>query len=339
MHRSTLWFVLALVVPGVVLAQGELRFADLDSCALQSGQVIEECRLGYRVFGELDADRSNVVLVPTWFTGTTGDLVQLIGPGGFLDSSIYYVVAVDALGNGVSSSPSNSEAQLGAAFPGITIRDMVESQHRLVTEVLGLESVYAVVGFSMGGMQAFEWAVAYADFMQKVVPIIGSPRLAAYDIALWETELRILELFHQCGCPEAQAALAGVGFLASNSPAYHARETARDSVAHILRANAAAQAMTLGKAYDIASQLRAMIEHDVSAWFEGSLERAASAVQAEGLVIVGATDHVVTPEPALHFAELMGAEILNLDNDCGHSAPLCALGEVISAVHGFLRDP
>ena len=178
MHRSTLWFVLALVVPGVVLAQGELRFADLDSCALQSGQVIEECRLGYRVFGELDADRSNVVLVPTWFTGTTGDLVQLIGPGGFLDSSIYYVVAVDALGNGVSSSPSNSEAQLGAAFPGITIRDMVESQHRLVTEVLGLESVYAVSAGGASGMVLA--AVTDLDFPVEEVRV----DLAALDAFL-----------------------------------------------------------------------------------------------------------------------------------------------------------
>ena len=74
-----------------------------------------------------------------------------------MDSTRYFVILVDAIGDGVSSSPSNSKAQPLMKFPDITIRDMVESEHRLATEVLHLTHLRAVMGLSMGGMQTFEW--------------------------------------------------------------------------------------------------------------------------------------------------------------------------------------
>jgi hypothetical protein len=89
----------------------ELRFAELGDFRLVSGEVIHDCRLGYRTFGKLNAEKSNAVLFPTWFTGTTENLVGLIGPGKLVDP--------DALGNGVSSSPSNSKQQPRMRFPSI----------------------------------------------------------------------------------------------------------------------------------------------------------------------------------------------------------------------------
>src|SRR5579872_4063646 len=81
---------------------GAQQFATLGNLKLQNGQVIRDCRLGYRTFGQLNDDKSNAVLFPTWFGGRTQDLVELIGPGKLVDSSKYFVVAVDALGDGVS---------------------------------------------------------------------------------------------------------------------------------------------------------------------------------------------------------------------------------------------
>src|SRR5688572_11802331 len=99
----------------------------------------------------------------------------MIGAGRMLDPARYFVVAVDALGNGVSSSPSNSAIQAGEKFPRFTIRDMVHSQHELLTRILKLDQVFLVTGSSMGGMQTFEWVVSYPDFMKGAIPIVGTP--------------------------------------------------------------------------------------------------------------------------------------------------------------------
>ena len=131
--------------------------------------------------GTLDAARSNAVLFPTWFGGTSQDLERYIGPGKLVDTDRWFVIAVDALGNGVSSSPSTSRRQPRMAFPRLAIRDMVDSQRRLLAQELGLTRVHAVVGLSMGGMQAFQWLVSFPEALDVAIPIIGSPKLASYD--------------------------------------------------------------------------------------------------------------------------------------------------------------
>ena len=82
--------------------------AHLGDLRLESGEVIKDCRVGYRSLGQLDGSRSNAVLVTTSFQGTSGKLVRQIGPGRLVDTSKFFVVIADALGNGLSSSPSNS---------------------------------------------------------------------------------------------------------------------------------------------------------------------------------------------------------------------------------------
>jgi homoserine acetyltransferase len=86
------------------------------------------------------------------------------------------------------------QAQARLKFPEFTIRDMVESEYRLATGVLGLTHVRAVVGVSMGGMQAFEWAVAHPDFIDVVIPMMGSPQSTSYDKLLWTSQIDALEL-------------------------------------------------------------------------------------------------------------------------------------------------
>ncbi|MFB6098533.1 MAG: alpha/beta fold hydrolase, partial [Salinibacter sp.] len=181
--------LLLLSVPALAGAQPALQTADLRRCRLENGAVIRDCQIGYRTAGTLNASRSNALLFPTWFSGTSEALVGQLGAKGLIDTTRYFVVLVDALGNGVSSSPSTS-AQPDSTFPVFTVQDMVRTQHRLLTEHLEIDSLHAVVGASMGGMQAFAWMTRYPDFMDKVVSITGTPRLTPQDRLLWRAELR-----------------------------------------------------------------------------------------------------------------------------------------------------
>src|ERR1700722_19445280 len=165
---------------------GQLKVADLGQCKLESGQIIEDCRVGYRTFGHLNAAADNAVLVPTWLYGKSSELVSLFGDGTspqqLVDTNQFFGIAIDTLGNGVSSSPSNSPRQHGIAFPAYTLRDSVNAQYRVMTEVLHLKHLHALVGLSMGGEQTFVWSTMYPTFFDLAVPILGTPRMTSYDL-------------------------------------------------------------------------------------------------------------------------------------------------------------
>ena len=325
--------LLAALVASPVAAQ-DLEFAHLENCALENGETIQDCRLGYRTYGTLNAAKSNAVLFTTWVWGTTEQLGGFLGSDGIVDTTEYYVIAVDALGNGVSSSPSNSSMQPGEAFPEISIRDMVHAQHRLLGEHLGVTHLHAVIGISMGGMQVFEWVVSYPEFMSRAVPIVGSPRLGSYSLTFWNTALSVMEGFRGDDAEAAQI-VAVLGYLALQTPQFRDRQTSREEYGEFMQ-RVGAEAEAIYRPYDRASHVRAMLTHDVAVPFEGSLERAASAVEADLLVIVAEQDHSVTPGSALEFARFVGAETLVLDSDCGHLAFSCELARVRAEVAGFL---
>jgi homoserine O-acetyltransferase len=318
---------------------GQQQFASLGDFKLESGETIRDCKLGYRTFGQLNSDKSNAVLFPTWFTGTTAQLVELVGPGKIVDSSKYYVVLVDALGDGISTSPSNSQTQPHMKFPKFGIRDMVASQHQLLTQVLHVNHLKAVMGISMGGMQTFQWIVSYPDFVDKAIPIVGSPRLAPFDLMLWKGENDAI-----MGDPAwkngeyteqpALALLTAFEGLAIETPEKFNADTTREKLPEWF-----AKAQKDVAEFDANNHIRqaqAMMAHDVSALLGGSMDRAAAAVKTQVLVIVSISDHMVTPGPALDFAQLLHAEVVELRDNCGHLAPGCELGKIGPAIAGFL---
>jgi homoserine O-acetyltransferase len=330
-------FIFLLLI-GTAAAQ-ELHFASLGDFKLVSGELIRDCRVGYRTFGQLNADKSNVVVFPTWFRGTTKDLIGLIGPGKLVDSSRYYVVAVDALADGVSSSPSNSQSQLHMSFPKIAIRDMVNSQHQLLTDVLHLQHIKAVMGISMGGMQSFQWMVSYPDFVDKVIPVVGSPKLAPYDVTLWTAENQAIikdpawNKGDYSANPEP-ADTAAIDALAIITPSKYNHDNTREQAMTKLEK----ESQSGFDANNHIRQAEAMMELDVSDAFSGSMERAAAAVKAKVLVTVNDTDHMVTPGPALDFARLLHADVLELNNDCGHLLLDCEYKRVADRIALFLAQ-
>ena len=138
----------------------------------------------------------------TYFGGNSEDLLFSTGQVIMADSTKYYVIAVDALGDGVSSSPSNSKLQPKGSFPVFNMRDIVNAECMLVSKILNFKHVYCVMGTSMGGMQTFQWIVSFSDFMDKAVIQVGSPRLTSNDLLLWNSELLAIKEGLECGAPE-----------------------------------------------------------------------------------------------------------------------------------------
>src|SRR4051795_258526 len=113
---------------------------------LESGEAIKDFSISYVTHGTLNAQKSNAILMVTAISGNHHRLDFMIGPGKALDSDKYFIICTDAIGNGLTTSPSNSTAQPRMQFPKFQIRDMIASQHRLMTEHLGISHVVAVVG-------------------------------------------------------------------------------------------------------------------------------------------------------------------------------------------------
>jgi len=294
--------LLVIALAGAAQAQ-DLRLASIGGL-----------KIGYRTYGRLAPDKSNAIVVLTWFGGTSEGLAGWIGPGNLYDSSKYYVIVIDALGDGVSSSPSNSK------LSQITVRDMVRSQYELLTRVLELDHVLAVSGLSMGGMQTFQWVVSYPAFMTKAIPIAGTPKLTAYDLLLWKTELSLID------SPLGMKAAADINEMHLQTPAYIASHT--KDIDALMRSHEDALRKLDRRNY--AAVLRAMIGHDIGPF---------DAVRAKMLVVVAEQDHMVNPAPAEEFARATKSELLVLTGDCGHLATACEKEELIPAVARFLAEP
>ena len=170
---------------------------ELGDLPLESGEVMRDAFVRYVVHGDPAVLRDNTILATTAIGSTHHRLDFLIGEGNALDTQRWCVVVVDALGNGLSSSPSNSVRQPGASFPAVGIRDMVASQHRLLDH-LGVDRLAAVVGASMGGMQAVQWAVSHPARMAKVVAMVPMARTTRWSQLVNEMSRRAL--FSDAAC-------------------------------------------------------------------------------------------------------------------------------------------
>src|SRR5580700_4287299 len=143
----------------------------------ESGVVLPEAHVVYGTYGTLNAARDNAVLLPSHYMANLHGYEWLIGADRALDPSKLFLVATELFGNGRSSSPSNTpEPYHGPRFPVMTIRDNVEVVHRLLTEELKITHLRAVVGFSMGAQQAFQWAVSYPTFADRIVATSGTAK-------------------------------------------------------------------------------------------------------------------------------------------------------------------
>jgi len=158
----------------------------------ESGVVLPEAKVVYGTYGKLNAAGDNAILLPSHYMADMHGYGWLVGsvPDKALDPAKYFLIATELFGNGRSSSPSNTpEPFHGPRFPVTTIRDNVEAVHELLTKELGVQHLQAVIGFSMGAQQAFQWAVSYPDFMDRIVATSGTAKTYGHGIARNESEI------------------------------------------------------------------------------------------------------------------------------------------------------
>jgi homoserine O-acetyltransferase/O-succinyltransferase len=159
---------------------------ELGDVTLQHGATLRDAKLAYKTYGELNADQSNTIVYPTWYSGRHWDNEWLIGDGMALDPAKYFIIVPNMLGNGLSSSPSNTPPPYDAArFPHVTFYDQVEQQHKLVTS-FGIETLALVTGWSMGAGQTYQWAVSYPDMVQRALPFCGSSKTSEHNVVFLE---------------------------------------------------------------------------------------------------------------------------------------------------------
>ena len=165
----------------------------IDNFHTESGATLPKARIVYGTYGRLNAARDNVVLLPSHYMANHHGYEWLIGPGKALDPATRFLVATELFGNGFSSSPSNTpEPFHGPRFPVMTIRDNVEAVHRLLTEDLKVTHVQAIIGFSMGAQQAFQWAVSDPAFADRIVATSGTAKTWPHGVVRLEGQISAL---------------------------------------------------------------------------------------------------------------------------------------------------
>ncbi|OWP03386.1 homoserine acetyltransferase family protein [Marssonina coronariae] len=147
----------------------------LGNWKLQSGQSIPDAEIAFKTFGDF---KSPLIIYPSWYSGSIADNEWLIGEDHVLNPRKYFIVITALFGNGQSSSPSNTNIR---PFPKVTFFDNVRAQHTLVTEHLGIKHARAVLGWSMGAGQTYQWATSYPEFMDIIIPFCGAAKTSIHN--------------------------------------------------------------------------------------------------------------------------------------------------------------
>ncbi len=165
----------------------DYNISQIGDVGLRRGPTLRDCKLAYKTFGHMNAGKDNVIVYPTWYSGQHYDNEWLVGRGMALDPDKYFIIIPNMLGNGLSSSPSNTpEPYNGPRFPLVTACDNVRVQHRLVTEKFGVSKLLLVTGWSMGALQAFHWGALYPDMVERIAPFCGSAKCSRHNFVFLE---------------------------------------------------------------------------------------------------------------------------------------------------------
>jgi homoserine O-acetyltransferase len=302
----------------------------LGDVALQSGEVLRDARLAYATFGRLNAARDNVVLFPTYYTGTHRENARLVSASRALDPSRLFIVIPNLFGNGVSSSPSNHVS--GAEFPLVSLFDNAVCQKRLLEERLGVGRVRLAFGWSMGAQQAYHFAALFPDRVDNLLAVCGSARTSAHNWVFLEGVKAALKA--DADFADGRYTRPPIRGLAAFGQVYagwaYSQTFFRTGLYRRL-GYPSKEALLDGWARDHeawdANDLLAMLatwqRADISdnAAYGGDFSRALASIEARAIVMPSSTDLYFPPEDsALEVAGLLRGELRVLESDFGHVA-------------------
>jgi len=283
---------------------GDYQLFDAGDVTLQSGAVFPSMRLAYKTYGRLNAGKDNVIVYPTSFSAQHFDTEWLIQPGGILDPDRFFIVIPNLFGNGLSSSPSNSDV---TPFPDISYHDAVAVQRRLLVEQFGISGIALVYGWSMGGMQAYHWAACHPDMVERAAVVCGSAKCSPYNHVFLEgvkAALTTDPAFRDGRfVAKPEAGLRAMGRVYAGWAMSHAfyrdevwREAGFNSLEDYL-VRAWDSAFARRDANDLLAQIGIWQRGDISACpaFGGDMGRALAAIKARILLMPGQTDRYFDP--------------------------------------------
>ena len=302
---------------------------------LQSGATIRDCKLAYKTFGALNAKKDNVIVYPTWYSGQHPDNEWLIGAGLALDPAKYFIIIPNMIGNGLSSSPSNTPEPYNASrFPNVTAFDNVSLQHRLVTEKFGIERVKLVTGWSMGALQTFHWGCLYPGMVERILPFCGSAKCSRHNFVFLEGVKAALTADAawnhgwykekpEKGLRAMARVYAGWGF----SQAFYREQLDIKTLGYSSLEDflvAFWEGFFLPKdANNLLAMLWTWQNGDISAnpKFGGDFDKALGAIKAKALVMPGSTDLYFPPEDSQYeVSKMPNAEYRPIPSIWGHFA-------------------
>ena len=283
------------------------RSFTIENFRLESGVTLPKAVVVYGTYGTLDAAKGNAVLLPSHYMAQSDGYDWLIGEGRTLDPRKYFLIMTELFGNGRSSSPSNTpEPFHGPRFPVTTIRDNVEAVRRLLEDGLGIHHLKAVVGFSMGAEQAFQWAVSHPRFADRIVATSGTARCWPHGIVRLESQIRAIALDPAFkGGDYTERPVRGIEAASAiwlpwlYSQEWWRRELWRNTDPASAKMTLAQYAEAQTKEFfagldanDLVLQMRTWQQHDVGTTpgFDGSTEKALRSIVVPVLYMPSATD-------------------------------------------------
>jgi homoserine O-acetyltransferase/O-succinyltransferase len=308
---------------------------DLGDFTLEGGVTLRGAWIAYKTYGTLNAAKDNAILYPTWYSGRHWDNEWLIGEGMTLDPANYFIIVPNMLGNGLSSSPSNTPPPYDKArFPKINVRDNVRSQHRLVTEHFGIERLVAVTGWSMGAGQTYQWAVSHPEMVPKILPFCGSARTAPHNKVFLEGVKAALtadaawnhgwyDEQPSRGLRAAARVYAGWGFSQAFYMETLYEEMGYTSLEDFLVAFWEGFFLDERDANNLLTMLSTWQNGDIGATpgFDGSFERALGSIEAKAIVMPAEKDLYFPPEDnEYEVAHMPNAEFRVIPGVWGHFA-------------------